>query len=1217
MKNRFLPVFIVLAFGVVGCVIMNTNSHEGTGGRPKKIPLRDRMDLAWAQEKEMTMDPATGEVPRERLLEAWKYMKSLERKQFKAAIPGIVWTERGPNNQGGRTRAIQIDLNDPSGNTIFAGSVAGGLWKTTNITAASPAWTPIDEFMQNLAITSITQAPDAPQIMYLGTGEGNGNSDAVRGLGIWKSIDGGATWNQLSATNNSNYYYCNKVFTIGMGDTLFACTNSGLFRSVNAGTSFTKVLGSGISSAGGNESHDIEMTAWGTLYASSSSGSSGSGTIHKSYNRGTTWTTPLTITGPSRNEIELALAPGDSNVIYGLVENASTITGIIKSSNAGVSFTATAGYPVDADGGIPATDFSRGQAWYDLSICVNPQNTQEVYVGGVDLFRTINGGTTWQQVAHWYGGFSLQNVHADQHLAMYHPTDTNIAYFGNDGGIYRTANAGAPMPILVDKGTNYNTIQFYGCDIHPTAGSNHFLAGAQDNGSHRFTTAGINATTEVTGGDGALCHIDQNQPQYQFTSYVYNNYYRSTNGGSSFSSVVSNNTGRFINPTDYDDSLNILYASTAAGSYLRWINPQTGSTTATIAVTALNSGSISNVKVSPNVAGRVYFGTTAGRVAYLDNANTVTGTNAGVSLGTPSSGNVSCIEIEKGNENHIILTYSNYGITSVYESINGGTNWTAIEGNLPDMPVRWALLNPNNATQVMIATELGVWSTDLINGTSTNWQPSNTGLANVRCDMLKIRESDKTVIVATHGRGVYSTDFFGIPTAPTASFSITVPVSYEASPMSFNNTSVLATSYFWDFGDGTNSVAANPSKTYTNAGTYTITLTINGGASVANKTITILPARGVPYNLANGGNFEVNPDDFFAVTNSGTAFARGNSTITGKSGVMSGSNAWVTGLTVSAYADNTVAYLYTPTYNFTATGTYTIRFYAKNIFELTYDGYRIEYSLNGGATWLPLSTVTGTNWYDYANTSTGRPFTQNQAYFNSTNSSYALKSYATAALQGNPRVAFRFAFLSDANTTAAGLAIDNFEILGPTNIALPVALLSFEGKRLNKTAVELNWQTVSEEGASGFSIERKFDWNSSFETIDFTESKGSKAQKVDYTYTDANDHAYNSFYRLKMVDRDGTFEYSKVITVKGFEHPAQSFIETVYPLAGGEKQFVVKTNSTESLQLEMLNNTGQLVKSINLKNQHIVDCSDLATGIYYARFTNTSGEKQIVKMLVR
>lgn len=1226
MKNRFLPYVLTLLFGVAGFLLMDAPLHQNVSRSAEMeeeeeggIPLRDRMDLAWQFEKEITMDPATGEVPRERLLEAWRYLKTLERKRFKAAIPGIVWTERGPNNQGGRTRAIHIDLNDPSGNTIFAGSVAGGLWKTTNITAAAPNWTPIDEFMQNLAITSITQAPNAPQIMFIGTGEGYGNSDAVRGLGIWKSTDGGTTWAQLSATNNSNFYYCNKVFTIGNGDTLFACTNTGLYRSSNGGTTFLKVLGTGTSSAGGNFSYDIEMTAWGTLYATMATAfSSNTGTIHKSFNMGTTWTTPITITGiTNKCRMELALAPNDSTTIYGLVENAQTIVGIIKSTNSGASFAKTIGYPVDADSGIPSTDFSRGQAWYDLSICVNPKNTQEVYVGGIDLFRTINGGTTWQQIAHWYAGFSLQYIHADQHIALYHPTDTNIAYFGNDGGVFRTGNAGASMPTLADKGTNYNTIQFYGCDIHPSAGVNHFLAGAQDNGSHRFTAPGINATDEVTGGDGALCHIDQDQPQFQFTSYVYNNYYRSTNGGSSFSSAVSNNTGRFINPTDYDDSLNILYAATSSGSFLRWSNPQSGSTTATTSVTAFNSSQVSAVKISPNIGGRVYFGTGGGRITYVDSAHIAATSRAGVNLGAPSAGTVSCIEIEKGNENHILATYSNYGVTNIWETVNGGLSWTSIEGNLPDMPVRWVVFNPNTATQAVVATELGVWSTNLINGTSTDWQPSNTGLANVRCDMIKIRDSDKTMIVATHGRGLYSSDAFSAPPAPTASFTIASSVTYEGVPMTLNNTSTLVTSVFWNFGDGTNSSATNPAKTYSTAGTYTITLVINGGASIATRTITVLPARGIPYTVSNGGNFEVNTGDFMAVTAAGTPFERGNSTITGKNGVVSGSNAWVTGLTATNYAVNTTSYLYTPSFNCTAAGTYTVRFYAKNIFELTYDGYRIEYSVNGGATWTPLSTVTSANWYDYANTSTGRPFPQNQAYFNSTNSSFALKSFATTAFQGNGSVAFRFVFMSDATTTAAGLAIDDFEVLGPLNNPLPVSLTSFEGKRKSEDNVTLTWITAAEQNVSGFYLERKFDWNGSFETVHFSEASGNSVQQQVYFYNDVNSYPYNTYYRLKILDDDGSYKYSKVITVNGFTRPSNTFIDAVYPLAGAEKQFGLKSTVTESLQLDMLNNRGQLVKSISLNGTHIIDCSDLATGIYYMRFTTPQKEKQVIKVLVR
>jgi PKD repeat protein len=1212
MKKSVLPILLCVFWGVLGVYLfqIELKPHKHT-----KVPKRDRIDLAWAQENEMTKDPETGGVPKERLFVAYEMLQKAQRGFNKAAIAGVTWAERGPNNNGGRTRAILVDLNDVTHQTIWAGSVAGGLWKTTNITAAQPNWASVNDFFSNMAITSITQAPTNPQVLYFATGEGNNNSDAVRGMGVWKSSDGGITWAQLSATNTSDFHYNQKVFTLSNGDTVFVCSKNGLFRSVNAGTSFTKVLGSGIATAGGNIAHDIERMNNGTLYASMSSGSNGGGTIHKSYNKGATWTTPLSVS-IAIDEVELAVANNDTSIVYGLVENNSTIPAIIKSTNAGVAFAATSAYPVDADGGITATDFSRTQAWYDLSICVNPLNANVVYVGGIDLFKTSNGGSSWQQVSHWYGGFSFQEVHADQHIAMYDITDTSIAYFGNDGGVYRTSNAGATIPTITSKEINYNTAQFYACDIHPSALTNYFLAGAQDNGSHRFNTTGINSTTEVTGGDGAFCHIDQTQPAYQYTSYVYNNYYRSTNSGASFSSsgLSFGNTGRFINPTDYDDSLNVLYAAHNAGSFLKWTNPQTGSTNVTVSVTAFNGGTISAVTVSPSVLGRVYFGTGSGRIAYVDNANTVTTSTAGVSMGTPSSNYVSCIAVDPTNENHVLVTYSNYGVTSVWETLNAGSTWTSIEGNLPDMPVRWVIFNPVNNTQALIATELGVWSTDLINGSSTNWQPTNTGLANVRCDMLKVRSSDKMVIVATHGRGLYSTNSFALP---MASFTSVSEMGYAHNTIQFTNASSSATSYVWNFGDGTSSVLVNPSKTYTAAGNYTVTLSINGGISSATKTIKILPAYGVPYTPANGGNFETNISDFYAVLETGTGFELGNSAIAGKSGVNSGSNAWVTGLTATNYLDNTAAYLYTPSFNFTALGTYTIRFYAKNIFELNYDGYILQYSINNGLTWLPLGTTTATNWYDYANTSTNRPFVQNQAFFNATKSTYTLRSYATSALQGNSSVAFRFVFKSDGSQTAAGLAIDDFEIVGPTNAALPVSLFSFRGKRTNPEMVELQWQTASEKNADRFEVERTLDWNAPFETVGTVAAFGNTLLQQRYLFTNANAHPYHSFYRLKMIDKDGKFEYSNSISIAGYNKHTTQLVQAFIPTSNNSKQFLISNSLYSTLAYTIINTQGQIVKKGEWQQGDLLDLTELPTGIYYCRLVAATGQTQTEKVLVK
>ncbi|MEO0468932.1 MAG: T9SS type A sorting domain-containing protein, partial [Bacteroidota bacterium] len=288
--------------------------------------------------------------------------------------------------------------------------------------------------------------------------------------------------------------------------------------------------------------------------------------------------------------------------------------------------------------------------------------------------------------------------------------------------------------------------------------------GAQDNGTHFYNAVGINSTVEVTGGDGAFCHIDTDNPNIQISSYVYNNYWITNNGWTTRSQYFYSNTGAFINPTDYDSDANILYGAHNNDTYFQVSNVGLGTPVDnTVTVTQFGGDRASTVSVSVNTANRVFFGTTGGRVVRVDNAHTATPTATHINNGAGMpGGNVSSIAIEEGDDNHLVVTYSNYGVNSVWETTNGGTTWTSKEGDLPDMPIRWALFVPNDANQVLLATELGVWSTDDISAAVIDWDPSNNGLANVRVDMLQGR-NDGQVIAATHGRGLYSTDAFALP----------------------------------------------------------------------------------------------------------------------------------------------------------------------------------------------------------------------------------------------------------------------------------------------------------------------------------------------------------------------------------------------------------------------------------------------------------------------
>ncbi|TGE15642.1 T9SS type A sorting domain-containing protein [Hymenobacter elongatus] len=727
---------------------------------------KDRPDLALEQDNERTLDPALGIVPRERLIVAQEYAQQLLAQRASQRLPvgsltQTTWVERGPSNVAGRIRALVVDPGDATGNTVWAGTAGGGLWKTTNGAATTPSWQSIDNFFSNLAVTAITFDPKNPDIMYFGTGEGYYNADAIRGLGIWKSTDHGVTWTQLASTSRTvTFQYILKLAVHPVTGNVYAATRGGLMRSANGGTSWEKVLGAG-AGAVTDRAADIEIGADNKLYVSmgiqtgdaiysSMTGNAGSWT-----NLNTPTTSGLPTTGYER--IELACAPSDANRVYAIFQSTSdAVLDIFRSNDGGATWTTLAKPRWEN-----SDDFTRRQAWYDLSIGVSPSNANQLYIGGVDLFRTLDASATpvvWQQTSYWSTSrTSSQYVHADQHAVAFASNDGNMAYFGCDGGVSLTTNAfGAGNPAFKLRNNGLNVTQYYAAAIHPTL-PNYYLAGAQDNGTQRYNVAGINATTEVSGGDGAFCFIDEDQPQYQFTSYVYSNYFRSSNNGSSFPRITSNDNGSFINPTDYDSKRNVMYANNTAGTMFVWPNAITSNVTRTVALPT-GTGNITHVTVSKNQDSRVFLGMSTGKVLRVDSARSLTPIYTEIRAGI---GSVSCVAVEDGNDDHLLVTYSNYGVVSVWETLNGGAAWRNVEGNLPDMPIRWAMFDPANSQRALLATELGVWSTDdLTLGSSIAWSPSSTGMANVRVDMLRLRKLDKQIVAATHGRGLYTTDVF-------------------------------------------------------------------------------------------------------------------------------------------------------------------------------------------------------------------------------------------------------------------------------------------------------------------------------------------------------------------------------------------------------------------------------------------------------------------------
>ncbi|GAA4034109.1 hypothetical protein GCM10022409_18040 [Hymenobacter glaciei] len=748
----------------------------------------DRPDLALLQDMDRTRDPATGTVPTERLLAAARFnekflQNAAQRGTATTGLESASWTERGPNNVGGRVLAMLFDPADVTGSAVFAGTANGGLWKITNATTGTYTWSNVSSGLSNLAVSALAaDASVSPAIIYAGTGEGFFNADAVRGGGIFKSTDGGVTWAVLPATvSNPDFLRCQKLVVHPVTHDVYAATrNGGLYRSQDKGVTWTQVLNTTTAQASvSTRVADIEIAADNTIFVTMGLFAT-DGIYRSATGNVSSWTKLNTLSGSGLpttgyNRIELACAPSDANRLFAIFENSATngLLDIYRSLNKGNTWT------VMPKPGGSSFDYTSGQAWYAQAAAVSPINPDLLYVGGLDLYVTANASAAtpiWTKKSAWNVATTSTNyVHADHHEFLFLPGSGSEAISASDGGLAYTATATAATTTFSQRNTNFNVTQFYAVAMHPT-NYNYFLAGAQDNGTRQFTTAGINSTPQISGGDGGYCTIDQNAPTNQISSYVYNQYYRTTDGWSTSTQLfLSGTTGSFINPWDFDSSLNVLYAGNTTNTYLAWTNPMTANNAAGASTIApalpANSGDVSFVGIAPLTAKRIYLGTNAssatdgGTVLMVDNANTATPTITKIFPGTVNTA-VSCVAVDPANEAHVLVTLSNYGVVSVYESTNATAatpTWTSVEGNLPDMPVRWALFDPRGTSKALLATEMGIYSTDKLNGSSTVWKPTANGPLNMRVDMLRYRTGDKTVAAATHGRGLFTSAMFALP----------------------------------------------------------------------------------------------------------------------------------------------------------------------------------------------------------------------------------------------------------------------------------------------------------------------------------------------------------------------------------------------------------------------------------------------------------------------
>ncbi|HMZ21805.1 MAG TPA: BACON domain-containing carbohydrate-binding protein, partial [Blastocatellia bacterium] len=734
------------------------------------------------------------------------------------------WTPLGPGNVGGRTRALVIHPRTPD--IMFAAGSAGGVWRTVD---GGKNWTPLTDLLPNMAVNALVLDPNNPETIYAGTGEGYFNAEATRGAGIFRSFDGGNTWRRLDGTNTPDFWYVNDiVISKSNSNRIYAATRAGVMRSTDGGVNWTRQLNETTNNGctdlaiRTDSSTDVIFAACGmpeprnpwkvvaSIYRNDNAGALGQ------------WEPVYSEEGMTRTS--LAIAPSNQNVIYAVAaakgtsaqNNVHSLYAVFRSTNGGVAGSWNK-VNDDAASKLNSLLFTNPyfavlnecdsrwkpqlihQGWHDNTIAVDPLNENIVWVGGVDLFRSDDGGVNWGMASFWQAAkTNSRYVHADQHVIAFHPQFNNVTnramFVGTDGGIFRTENAraqtvrGNRAPCLPDESrvtwtalnNGYAVTQFYHGAVFP--GGQRYLGGTQDNGViYGSDELGPNNWLERLSGDGGFVAIDPLNPQIVYAGNPISLLEKSTNGGQTFSPATDGitNTGfEFIAPLTMDPS-DPARLWLGGGSLWRTRNNANNWSQAGMPL----KGSATAIAVAPSDGNFVLAGTNQGYIH-----RTALGLSSSADTDWPSvkvrSGTniiVSAIAFDPTNRDIAYATVSNFGGRHVFRTVNGGQNWQAIDGapppsGLPDIPVNCIVIDPTDTQRLYIGTDLGVFTSP---DGGASWAVENTGFANVPVEWLTINayKGAAYLFAFTRGRGAWRVPLgqvcTSVPSPQSQTFEVT------------------------------------------------------------------------------------------------------------------------------------------------------------------------------------------------------------------------------------------------------------------------------------------------------------------------------------------------------------------------------------------------------------------------------------------------------------
>ncbi len=634
------------------------------------------------------------------------------------------WRHLGPvlPTATGIGRINNITFHPSNTSILYGGSSSGGLWRSRD---NGSSWNPTTDDLPSLGVSDLVIHPTQPEIMYMATGDGDGNGSTSHSFGIVKTIDGGVTWDIVLPTTGDSQFINELLINPDNPDLLFAATSFGLYRTEDAGENWERMY------TGAIEDILFKPDDNNTIYACGNGGTM----FLRSVDAGLIWT-HITEGLPDNNTGRkmIAVTPANPDYVYIVVgrnrnqfdESLSyTFRGLYRSTNGGLSF--------ELRGNEDPNLFS-GQSWYDLALNVSPTNPNQVFLGEVELLRSNNGGTSWQTINFAGGDW----VHVDIHDIEFHP-ETGELYVASDGGLYRSSNSGNSFTRISDGLGITEYYRMGGATTNPDI----ILAGSQDNGTMFYNG---NSWQDYSGGDGMECIVDYTDENWRTYSYQYGTIRRSDNGqdGNFINSgIAGGEAANWTTPyIQHPTNPEIFYA----GYQSIWKTTNRGNAWENISGILTAGSTMEFIAAAPSDADNYIYASDGNRLFV-----TKDGGDNWKSIGVSNRGFLSGLAVHPTNP-EILWTAQGQG---VFMSEDAGENWTEISGSLPNIPALTVAYQGGEEETIYVGMTVGVYYKD---NTMDDWAPLMDGFPNVRVSELELLPCDGLLRAATYGRGLWEID---------------------------------------------------------------------------------------------------------------------------------------------------------------------------------------------------------------------------------------------------------------------------------------------------------------------------------------------------------------------------------------------------------------------------------------------------------------------------